>query len=69
MEEKIICGFCGCDKWIQQDDFPLVRKCANPNCNGLHPKDVSKHRDIKGQIYDSDKNVMTDIDELEKCMK
>lgn len=69
MEEKFICGFCGCDKWIQHDEFPLVRKCANPNCNGLHPNDVSKHRDIKGQIYDSDKNIMTDIDELEKRVK
>ena len=45
MENKTVCGICGGDKWIQNNEYPLVRKCANPNCNGLHPHDVAKLRE------------------------
>lgn len=69
MENKTVCGICGGDKWIQNNEYPLVRKCANPNCNGLHPHDVAKLRDIEGQVYDANENIMTDFDELEKRVK
>ena len=56
-------------KWISHEKFPFLRRCANPNCNGLHPYDISKLKGIKGMIFDSDNNEFTDIEELEKRMK
>ena len=69
MEENVVCGFCGGNEWIENKEYLFVRKCANPICNGLHPADISKLRDIKGQVYDSNNGEMTDIEELEKRVK
>lgn len=69
MKTTVICGICGGSRWINHDKYPFIRKCANPNCNGLHPQDISKLRNIDGQIFDATTKEMTDFDELEKCVK
>ena len=65
MKDEVKCGICDGNKWITHEKYPYIRKCANNKCSGLHPHDISKLRDIEGQIFDSDNNEMTDFDELE----
>ena len=55
MEDKVKCGLCGGEEWVVSDNYPFLRRCANPNCNGLHPHDISKLQGIKGKIFDADK--------------
>ncbi len=69
MEDKVKCGLCGGEEWVVSDNYPFLRRCANPNCNGLHPHDISKLQGIKGKIFDADKREITDIEELKKRMK
>lgn len=69
MDNEVKCGVCGGYKWVLHNRYPFIRKCANPNCEGLHPYDISKLRNVEGQIFDADNNEMTDFDELEKRMK
>ena len=69
MEDEVKCGVCGGNKWVTHEKYPFIRKCAKTNCSGLHPHDISKLRNIEGQIFDSVNNEMTDFDELEKRVK
>jgi len=69
MEPIVVCSICGGKEWVSHEKYPFIRRCANANCNGLHPHDISKLKDIEGQIFDDETNEMTDFDELEKRVK
>ena len=69
MKDEVKCGVCGGNKWVTDEKYPFIHKCAKTNCSGLLPYDISKLRDIEGQIFDSANNEMTDFDELEKRVK
>ena len=58
------CGVCGGNKWVTHEKYPFIRNCNKTNCNGLYPHDISKLRDIGGQIFDSVNHDMTDFNEL-----
>lgn len=67
--DDVRCTVCGNNHWVNDNEYPAIRKCATPNCSGIHPLDVAKLRSTEGLLYDDDKREYIDMDELEKPAK